>query len=322
VETKYLIEKYEACERRACELMGIARSSYKYVSRKQDQELRTRLKTMAEQKPRYGYRRLWVLLRREGEVVNHKRVYRVYREEGLSLKRKRRRRLIRVAVEVASQISAVNQQWAVDFVHDVLASGRKFRVLSVVDEYSRECLALEVDTSFPSQRVTRVLEMIIAERGKPQSIRMDNGPELTSRHMLAWSVERQIELRHIAPGKPVQNAKVESFHGRLRDECLNVSWFSSLASARKKIEGWQQEYNHERPHSSLGYLTPIEFRSREVAFAAAALKGLRAPSERCDERASPELGAPLTAVLASAEEAVNWSYRSSESRTDSEFEGT
>jgi len=138
---------------------------------------------MAEQKPRYGYRRLWVMLRREGEVVNHKRVYRVYREAGLSLKRKKRRRLIRVAVEVASQISAVNQQWAVDFVHDVLAGGRKFRVLSVVDEYSRECLALEVDTSFPSQRVTRALETIIADRGKPQSIRMDNGPELTSRHI-------------------------------------------------------------------------------------------------------------------------------------------
>src|SRR5262249_5631704 len=156
---------------------------------------------------------------------------------------RRRRRLVRVAVEGTKQISEAKQQGAGDFVHDVLASGRKFRVLSVGDEDSREGLALEIDTSFPSQRVRRGLETIIEERGKPQSIRIDNGPELTTRHMLSWSVERQIELRHIAPGKPVQNAKVESFHGRFRDECLNASWFKNLASARTKIEAWREEYN-------------------------------------------------------------------------------
>jgi len=140
-----------------------------------------------------------------------------------------------------------------------VACGRAIRVLSVVDAYTRGCLALEVDTSFASRRVTRVLEQIVAERGQPQAIRCDNGPELTSRHFLAWCIERQIELVHIQPGKPTQNAQVESFHGRLREECLNVSWFQNLFDARRKISAWRTEYNEERPHSSLGYLTPKEF---------------------------------------------------------------
>jgi putative transposase len=190
-------------------------------------------------------------------------------------------------------VRKANQRWAIDFAHDVTASGRKFRVLSVVDEYSRECLALEVDTSFPSPRVTRVLDKIIALRGKSSSIKMDNGPELTSRHFLAWGVERRIHLDHIQPGKPVQNAKVESFHGRLRDECLNVNWFENLWDARRKISAWREEYNRERPHSSLGYLTPAEFAEQEIASAAAAVKGLRSAAPRSDERASLELGAPL-----------------------------
>jgi putative transposase len=148
---------------------------------------------------------------------------------------------------------------ALDFAHDAGACGRAIRVLSVVDAYMRECLALEVDTSFASRRVTRVLEAIVAERGQPQAIRCDNGPELTSRHFLAWCVERKIELLHIQSGKPTQNAQVESFHARLRDECLHVSWFQNLCDARRNIAAWRKEYNEGRPHSSLGYRTPKEF---------------------------------------------------------------
>ena len=317
-ETQYLIERYGACQRRACELIGIARSSFRYQSKKEDQELRARLTVLAQGKPRYGYRRLTVLLMREGVRVNHKRVFRIYWAAGLSVKRRKRKHLVRMGRVATEPTRMTNQRWAIDFAHDVTASGRKFRVLSVVDEYSRECLALEVDTSFPSLRVTRVLDQIIEVRGKSESIRMDNGPELTSRHFLAWGVDRRIQLDHIQPGKPVQNAKVESFHGRLRDECLNVNWFENLWDARRKISAWREEYNRERPHSSLGYLTPTEFAAQEIASAAVAVKGLRAPLSRSDERASRGFGAPLTADLASAEEAVKRSYRSSESRMDSE----
>src|SRR5216683_5134669 len=163
-------------------------------------------------------------------------------------------------------LTSANQEWALDFLHDAVECGRAIRVLSVVDAYTRECLALEVDTSFASRRVTRVLDAIVAERGRPLVIRCDNGPELTSRHFLAWCVERQIELVHIQPGKPTQNARVESFHGRLREECLTVSWFQNLFDARRKIAAWQKEYNEDRPHSSLGYKTPKEFAAQAATF--------------------------------------------------------
>ena len=169
-----------------------------------------------------------------------------------------------------------------DFLHDAVECGRAIRVLSVVDAYTRECLALEVDTSFASRRVTRVLDAIVAERGRPQAIRCDNGPELTSRHFLAWCVERQIELVHIQPGKPTQNARVESFHGRLREECLTVSWFQNLFDARRKIAAWRIEYNEERPHSSLGYKTPKEFAAQAASFYIAE-RGARDSNGRCYE---------------------------------------
>ena len=251
-------EQYAFSERRACGLVMLAVSSYRYQARRCDEPLRTRLVELAREKPRFGYRRLQVLLRRCGEQVNHKRLYRVYREAGLSIRRKKRKHCVRVGQPLRSW-AAANQEWALDFVHDSVDCGRAIRVLSVVDAYTRECLALEVDTSFASRRVTRVLEQIVAERGQPLAIRCDNGPELTSRHFLAWCVERQIELVHIQPGKPTQNAHVESFHGRLREECLRVSWFQNLFDARRKIAAWQNEYNEERPHSSLGYRTPKEF---------------------------------------------------------------
>ena len=237
--------------------MVVAESSYRYVSRRSDEGLRERLVAAAREKPRWGYRRLQVLVDRVGHV-NHKRVYRVYREAGLMIRRKARKRLLRVG-SPRPAVSGANQEWALDFVHDAAESGRKFRALSVLDVYTREALALEVDTSIGSRRVTRVLEEILLERGKPTAIRCDNGPEFASRHFLAWCVEQGIELVHIEPGKPVQNAHVESFHGRLREECLNASWFGNLFEARKKIGAWRREYNEERPHSSLGYRTPAEF---------------------------------------------------------------
>ena len=252
--------EYAFSQRRACGLLTVAVSSYRYQSRRSDESLRTRLVELARQKPRFGYRRLHVLLRRAGEEVNHKRVHRVYREAGLGLRRKKRKHCARQGKPLLAR-TAANQEWALDFAHDAVASGRAIRVLSVVDAYTRECLALEVDTSFASRRVTRVLEAIIAERGVPQVIRCDNGPELTSRHFLAWGIERKIELVHIQPGRPMQNGRIESFHGKLRDECLRVSWFGNLFEARRKIIAWRAEYNQERPHSSLGYRTPAEFAS-------------------------------------------------------------
>jgi putative transposase len=253
-----LREQYAVSERRVCGLLSMAVSSYRYQSGQSDDELRQRLMQLAREKPRFGYRRLQVLLRRSGEVANHKRVYRVYRAAGLCLRRKKRKHCTRVGTPLR-QHTAANQEWALDFAHDVLAAGRTIRVLSVVDAFTRECLVLEVDTSFASRRVTRVLDEIVLRRGKPQSIRCDNGPELTSRHFLAWGLEQQIELVHIQPGKPTQNARVESFHGKLRDECLRVSWFQNLFDARRKIGVWRTDYNEQRPHSSLGYRTPCEF---------------------------------------------------------------
>ena len=260
----WLREQYAASERRVCGLMGIAMSSYRYRTKRSDEALRARLVELAREKPRFGYRRLHVLLRRSGEPVNHKRLHRVYREAGLAIRRKKRKHCVREGKPLVAR-TAANQEWALDFVHDAVECGRTIRVLSAVDAYTRECLALEVDTSFASRRVTRVLEAIIAERGVPQAIRCDNGPELTSRYFLAWCIELQIELVHIQPGKPTQNGRVESFNGRLREECLNLSWFQNLFDARRKIAAWQKEYNEERPHSSLGYKTPKEFAEAQAA---------------------------------------------------------
>jgi putative transposase len=257
-------QDYAFSERRACGLLVMAVSSYRYRTTRSDEPLRTRLVELAREKPRFGYRRLHVLLGRSGEHVNHKRLHRIYREAGLMIRRKKRKHCVRVGQPLLVR-TASNQEWALDFLHDAVECGRAIRVLSVVDAYTRECLALEVDTSFASRRVTRVLDVIVAERGQPLAIRCDNGPELTSRHFLAWCVERQIELVHIQPGKPTQNAHVESFHGRLREECLAVSWFRNLFDARRKIAAWQKEYNEERPHSSLGYKTPKEFAAAEAA---------------------------------------------------------
>ena len=235
------------------------RASYRYEpAPDHNAQLREELLKLARQKLRYGYRRLHAILERRGHQVNVKRVYRLYSEEGLAVRRRKRKRLVRERAE-RPRLVRPNEEWAIDFIVDGLANGRMVRILSVIDAFTRECLALEADTSLGTRRVTRVLDRLIAERGKPSSVRSDNGPEFTSRRMLGWAEERKISLVHIQPGRPMQNGHVESFHGRLRDECLNASWFRTLNDVRQTLEAWRQDYNCERPHSSLGYKTPREF---------------------------------------------------------------
>ena len=255
---EHLKQDFAFSERRACRILTLPVSTFRYRSSRCDRELREKLVELAREKPRFGYRRLHILLQRDGVRVNHKRVWRVYRAAGLCVKRRRRKRLVRVGTPALASTRA-NERWSLDFVCDGLASGRAIRVLSVVDTYTRECLALDIDTSFPSPRVTRVLDSLAAARGLPERIRCDNGPELTSRHFLAWCVERRVALEHIQPGRPMQNGHIESFNGKLRDEFLNVSWFRNLFDARRQIHRWRKDYNELRPHSSLGYRTPSEF---------------------------------------------------------------
>ena len=245
-------------ERRACRLLLVPVSSYRYKPSQDDDGLRERLVALAREKPRYGYRRLHVLLGREGEQVNHKRVHRIYREAGLALRRKKRKQCMRLSTPLGTY-TAANQEWALDFVHDAVACGRSIRVLNVIDAYTRESLAMEVDTSFAGPRVTRVLDQIIAERGLPQAFRCEYGPELTSHHFLAWTLDRKIDLVHIQPVKPTRNAYVKSFNSKLREECLRVSWFQNLFVARRNIAAWHRDYNEPRPHSSLNSMTPAEF---------------------------------------------------------------
>ena len=258
-DVAFVMAGFAYSERQACKLLDLDRSSYRYESRPdRNAELRQQLITLARQKPRYGYRRLWAVLARRGHKVNVKRVYRLYRQEHLAVRRLKRKRLQRMA-PVNAMPTAPNQEWALDFVSDGIANGRGIRILTVVDGFTRECPAIEAGVSLTSRRVTRVLERVIAERGTPQSLRCDNGPEFTSRHFIGWCEERGIALVHIQPGKPMQNGYVESFNGRFRDECLNANWFLNIADAKQKIEGWRMEYNGERPHSSLAYRTPNEF---------------------------------------------------------------
>lgn len=259
-------EQYPVSERRACGLLEVWRSCWRYRRRRgEDTALRERLRALAVQRRRFGYRRLHVLLRREGWPVNHKRVYRLYREEGLAVRRRTRRQRAASGRLPLSAPTRATQGWSMDFMSDALASGRRFRVLTVVDDYTREALAIEVDTSLPGERVKRVLEKLTESRGQPEWIMVDNGPEFSGRVVDQWAFETGIRLHFITPGKPVENAYVESFNGKLRDECLNENWFESLAEARRVIEAWRVDYNQARPHSALGYRTPEEFAAEQAA---------------------------------------------------------
>jgi putative transposase len=218
-----------------------------------------RLRELAADRPRYGYRRVTILLRREGWLVNAKRVYRLYREEGLTVRVKRRKKLASHARVRPVAASRVNDRRTMDFVADSLSDGRRIRVLTVIDSFTRECLALKIARSLPASSVTEALEHVIEKRGQPRTIQVDNGTEFTSKHFDAWAYCRGIEVDFIRPGKPIDNAHIESFNGRLRDECLNARWFESVHDARQALQPWRRDYNQVRPHSSLGDLPPAAF---------------------------------------------------------------
>jgi putative transposase len=253
-------QAHQLSENRACGLIGITRWSNRYRTRKDPQTaLRLRLRELAGSRVRYGYRRLTVLLRRQGWIVNTKRVYRLYRQEGLQVrspKRVKRARQARVALPAATR---PNQRWSMDFVSNRLADGRWFRILTVVDQYTRECLCVHAERSQTGKKVAEQLSRIVARQGAPESITSDNGAEFVGKAMEAWSHQNNVQLAFIRPGKPVENGFVESFNGRLRDECLNTEVFFDITDARVKLEQWRADFNHSRPHSALCDRTPAEF---------------------------------------------------------------
>jgi len=247
---------------RACGLVGISRSLYRYRRRPDPTALVARLRELAAVKRRYRYRRLHVLLRREGFAVNRKRVQRLYREAGLTVRRRKRKRIGPVERHPLPKPVAANISWSMDFVSDGLADGRRVRCLTIVDDCTRECLAIEVDTSLTGKRVVAVLERLIEQRSAPQSITVDHGPEFEGQTLDAWAYQHDIRLAFIRPGKPVENAYIESFNGKFRDECLSMEWFRNRIDAKIVIEHFRRQYNEVRPHSSLGQLTPVEFKQR------------------------------------------------------------
>ena len=247
-------------ERRACRVVGADRKSMRYRStRPDDADVRMRLRDLAQQRRRFGYRRLHILLRRDGVLINRKKTQRLYTEEGLTVRKRRSRRRAVGARAAPPVVALPNQRWSLDFVHDQMACGRRFRVLNIVDDVTRECLRAVPDTSISGRRVVRELADLIAERGNPGMIVSDNGTELTSNAVLAWCGEAGITWHYIAPGRPMQNGYVESFNGRMRDELLNETLFLGLDHVRCAIADWIADYNAERPHSSLGYATPAAY---------------------------------------------------------------
>jgi putative transposase len=251
---------HEMSERRACKVIGCQRMTVRYRSRRPDDpKLRERLLALARERRRFGYRRLLIFLRLEGFVVNHKRLFRIYREERLMV-RKRGGRKRALGSRTPMPVPALpNDLWALDFVSDQLVCGRRFRILAVYDVCTRRCLAAIADFSLSGKRVARELDLLIAGHGKPKTVASDNGTELTSNAILSWTAETGIDWHYIDPGKPVQNAFIESFNGRLRDEFLNETLFTSLAQARAALEEWRRDYNTVRPHSRIGWLTPTAY---------------------------------------------------------------
>ncbi len=256
---------YEVSERRACSALEADRTTVRYrSSRPDDAAVRTRLRELASIRRRFGYRRLHVLLTREGIVMNHKKLRRLYREERLQVRRRGgRKRALGTRVPMAMP-QGPNQRWSLDFLSDAFVDGRRFRILAIVDDFTRECLALVPDTSLPGLRAVRELDTVIAVRGRPAMIVSDNGTELTSMAVLRWSQQTTVEWHYIAPGKPQQNAFIESFNGRLRDELLNETLFSSLKHVREALAIWMEDYNTVRPHSALGNLPPVTYAKRSA----------------------------------------------------------
>jgi putative transposase len=276
----HLRASLEVSERRACTIVAADRSTIRYrAMRPDDAALRARLRELAEQRRRFGYRRLHVLLRSEGWAMNRKKTQRIYREEGLAVRRRKSRRRIAVARTPIPRPEGPNSRWSLDFVHDQLAWGRRFRVLTIVDDVTKECLAAVPDTSLSGKRVVRELQAAIARRGRPGVIVSDNGTEFTSTAVLGFVQTSKLDWRYIAPGKPTQNAFAESFQGRMRDECLNEHLFFSMTHVRAVIAGWVADFNTARPHSAIGYMTPAAY--------AAALNPQRASSPSHLESSAP-----------------------------------
>jgi len=266
----HLKNQLQMSERRACSLIEADRKMIRYRgSRPSDTAVRSRLRELANERRRFGYRRLFILMRQEGEPSGINRIYRLYREEGLTVRKRRsRRRAIGTRTPILVE-ARVNARWSLDFVHDQMANGRRFRILNVVDDVTRECLAAIPDTSISGQRVSRELTALIARRGKPGMIVSDNGTELTSNAILAWTKDHAVDWHYIAPGRPMQNGFVESFNGRMRDELLNETLFRNLDHARSALAKWAEDYNTARPHSALDYRTPAAY--------AATLQSARGP---------------------------------------------
>lgn len=251
--------RHNFSERRACMVTRHTRSSQRYRSQRDDADLRERLQRLAGERRRFGYRRLAILLRREGVTPNIKRVYRVYREAGLTVRRRKSRKRAIGARSPVPRADRMNLIWSLDFLSDALADGRRIRLLGIMDQCSREGLALVVDTSLPGLRVVRELDAAARKRGYPVCIVSDNGTELTSRVVLQWAHDHGVAWHYITPGRPHENGFTESMNGKIRDEFLNEHWFTSVNEARRLAAAWLHDYNHVRPHSSLNYLTPMEF---------------------------------------------------------------
>lgn len=294
---RFVREQFGVSERRACRIIGVHRATARRrLLRRDDTELRSRIRAVAAERPRFGYRRIGVLVNRgQAERANHKRVYRLYREEGLSVRRKRRKKAVAATQRpLLTTLTAPNQRWNLDFVEDATADGRKLRTLTIVDEFSRECPWIAVDRSLTGHRVVAVLEMLSELRGgRPRELLVDNGPEFIGLALDRWAYEKGVVVHFTRPGKPTDKAHVESFNGKFRDECLNQNFFLSVPDARAIIEAWRVDYNTVRPHSSLGQLTPAEFLERYTQQTSVV------PEARIDASAHPDHRPGLTPELVS-----------------------
>ena len=262
-QVEHLVERFRVGRRRACGLVLLCRATLYYrARRKDDTPIRLRLRELAQARPRWGHLRLHVLLRREGWFVNKKKTYRIYREEGLSVRTKARKKRGSHLRVLPAPPTGANERWAMDFMHDQLMNGGRFRALTIVDTFTRECPAIAVDTSFTGKKVAAALDQLATHRGYPKTITVDNGTEVYSKEMDAWAYRHGVKLDFIRPGAPVENGFIESFNGRLRDELLNAELFLDLLDARRKLEAWRRDYNGNRPHSALSDMTPNEFAAK------------------------------------------------------------
>jgi putative transposase len=271
-EVASLLITEEGCNvSRACAMAAISRSAYRYKRKqKDDRKVEDHLSALTTKHPAIGFWSCYYRLRNRGKQINHKRLYRVYKAMRLNIRRRSKKRLPERVKQPLVVPTAPNQCWSLDFMSDALSDGRKFRILNIIDDYNRESLKIEVDTSLPALRVQRALDQVVALRGKPASVRSDNGPEFISQVMEAWSARNKVSWHYIQPGRPMQNAYIERKNGSMRRELLNSCMFGSLGEARAKCEAWRLDYNHERPHKALGYLSPVAYAAQEKQHSKAA----------------------------------------------------